>query len=38
MKKYRWNAKKCLGNMAALAVMVATGLLLGWIFAMWAMA
>ena len=38
MKKYRWNAKKCLGNMAAPAVMVAMGLLLGWIFAMWAMA
>lgn len=34
-RKYRWNWRKCLSNMAALAVITGTGLLLGWIFAMW---
>lgn len=38
MKKYRWNWRKCAANMAALAVMIATGLLLGYVFALWAMA
>lgn len=38
MKRYRWNWKKCLGNMIALGTMIATGLLIGWVFALWAMA
>lgn len=38
MKRYRWNWKKCLENMAVLAVMIAAGLLIGWVFALWAMA
>ena len=35
-KKYRWNYKKFLGNLTALAVIMGTGLLIGYIFAMWA--
>ena len=35
-KKYRWNWRKCLGNLTALTVIMATSLLLGYIFAMWA--
>lgn len=35
-KKYRWNYKKFLSNLTALTVIVATGLLIGYIFAMWA--
>lgn len=38
MKKYRWNWKKCLGNLAAGAVIIAGGLLIGVVFALWAMA
>ena len=34
-KKYRWNWRKCLGNLMTLAVVVSTGLLIGYIFAMW---
>lgn len=34
-KKYRWNYKKFLSNLTALAVFMATGLLIGYIFAMW---
>lgn len=37
-KRYRWNARKCFENLAALAVMIATGLLIGWVFALWAIA
>ena len=37
-KRYRWNKRKCLQNLATLAVMIAGGLLLGWVFALWAMA
>lgn len=35
MKKYRWNVRKFAANMTALAVIAGTGLLIGWIFAMW---
>lgn len=38
MKTYRWNARKCFGNLAGLALMVGLGLLIGYIFALWAMA
>lgn len=38
MKRYRWNARKCFANLAALAVMIAGGLLIGYVFALWAMA
>ena len=34
-KKYRWNVRKFLGNLTALTVIMATSLLLGYIFAMW---
>ena len=34
-KKYRWNWRKCLGNLTAVTVIMATSLLLGYIFAMW---
>ncbi len=37
-KKYRWNKRKCAENMAALAVFVAAGLIVGWAFALWVMA
>jgi len=37
-KKYRWNKRKFAENMVTLAVMVACGLLLGYVFALWAMA
>lgn len=37
-KKYRWNKRKCAENLLTLAVMTATGLLIGWVFALWAMA
>lgn len=37
-KKYRWNKRKFAENMVTLAVMVAGGLLLGYVFALWAMA
>lgn len=37
-KKYRWNYKKFLSNLTALAVFMATGLLIGYVFALWAMA
>ena len=35
-KKYRWNWRKCLGNLTAVTVIMAAGLLLGYVFAMWA--
>ena len=35
-KKYRWNYKKFLGNLTSLTVIMATSLLIGYIFAMWA--
>ena len=38
MKKYRWNARKCISNLAAGAVIIAGSLLLGIVFALWAMA
>lgn len=38
MRRYRWNWRKCAENMLTLAVMVAAGLLIGWVFALWAMA
>lgn len=38
MKKYRWNWRKCAVNMAALALIAGTGLLIGWVFAQWMMA
>ena len=34
-KKYRWNWKKCLTNLTAVTVTVATGVLIGYIFTMW---
>ena len=37
-KKYRWNKRKCAENVATLAVLVAAGLIIGWVFALWAMA
>lgn len=37
-KKYRWNKRKFVENIVALAVFVAAGLILGWVFALWAMA
>lgn len=37
-KKYRWNKRKCAENLLTLAVMTAAGLLIGWVFALWAMA
>ncbi len=37
-KKYRWNYKKFLSNLTALAIFMATGLLIGYVFALWAMA
>lgn len=38
MKRYRWNWRKCAANMAMLALIVGTGLLIGYVFALWAMA
>lgn len=38
MKTYRWNWRKCATNIATLALIVGAGLLIGWIFAQWAMA
>ena len=35
-KKYRWNKRVFAENMFALTVMVAAGLLLGYVFALWA--
>ena len=35
-KKYRWNVRKFLSNLTALTVIIGTGLLIGYIFAMWA--
>ena len=37
-KKYRWNKRKFAENIVALAVFVAAGLIVGWVFALWAMA
>ena len=37
-KKYRWNWRKCLSNLAAGAVMIAGSLLIGVVFALWSMA
>ena len=37
-RKYRWNWRKCVANLTALAVFVAAGLLIGYVFALWAMA
>lgn len=37
-KRYRWNRRKCAENLTTLTVLVVAGLLIGWIFAMWAMA
>lgn len=37
-KRYRWNARKCAANLTALAVIAAAGLIIGWVFALWAMA
>ncbi len=38
MRKYRWNARKCAENLTVLAVIVAAGVLIGWVFAQWMMA
>lgn len=38
MKHYRWNARKCFSNLAGLALIIAVGLLIGYVFALWAMA
>lgn len=38
MKKYRWNKRKCAENLVTLAVMTAGGVVLGLVFALWAMA
>ena len=35
MKKYRWNRRKFAETMATLVLMTGTGLLIGYIFAMW---
>lgn len=37
MKTYRWNWRKCIGNLSAVLAFVAIGLLIGYVFAMWAM-
>ena len=37
-KKYRWNKRKCAENLIALAIFIAAGLMLGWVFALWAIA
>jgi len=37
-KRYRWNARKCAENLISLAVMIAAGLLIGLVFALWAVA
>lgn len=37
-KRYRWNKRKCAENLLTGAVIIATGLLLGYVFALWAMA
>lgn len=37
-KRYRWNWRKCLANLFELVVMIAAGLMIGWLFALWAMA
>lgn len=37
-KRYRWNWKKCFSNLFELVVMIAAGLMIGWLFALWAMA
>ena len=34
-KRYRWNWKKCLGNLTTLALVGGVGMLLGYIFTMW---
>jgi len=38
MKKYRWNKRKCAENLFTLAVMIAGGVMIGLVFALWAMA
>lgn len=35
MKRYRWNWRKCFGNLAMLVLIAGTGALIGWIFTMW---
>ena len=37
-RKYRWNKRKCAENLVTLAVMTAGGVVLGLVFALWAMA
>lgn len=37
-KRYRWNYKTFLVNVITFSLMCGTGLLIGWIFAQWAMA
>ena len=37
-KKYRWNKRKFAENIITLAAFVAAGLIIGWVFALWAMA
>jgi len=37
-RKYRWNKKKFAENLLALAMMTATGALIGWVFYAWLMA
>lgn len=36
MKRYYWNKRKCAENLTVLTVIVAAGMLIGYIFAMWA--
>jgi len=37
-KHYRWNKRKCAQNLLAVALIGATGYLIGWIFAQWLLA
>lgn len=37
-KRYRWNKRKCAENLIGVAIFIATGLMLGWVFALWAIA
>lgn len=36
MKRYYWNKRKFAENLTVLTVIVAAGMLIGYIFAMWA--
>lgn len=35
MKKYRWNAKKCVANLAVLLMILGTNALVFWMLARW---